>query len=45
MMICQERSGVTINCSMVPTSFSRTTPIEDNTRVMTIRIMASSAGT
>ena len=45
MMICQDRSGVTITCSMVPISFSLTTPIDDNTNVITINTMASSAGT
>ena len=44
-MSCQDRIGVTMICSMVPISFSRTTPIAERIMVMIIRIMASTAGT
>ncbi len=42
---CQGWIGVTISCSMVPISFSRTTPIAESSIVITIRIIASTAGT
>ena len=44
-MSCQERIGVTMSCSRVPISFSRTTPIDERIMVITMRIMASTAGT
>ncbi|MCI0459448.1 MAG: hypothetical protein L0Z62_21065, partial [Gemmataceae bacterium] len=42
---CQERRGVTMSCSMVPTSFSRTMPIEERTMVRIISTIARTAGT
>ena len=34
-----------MSCSIVPISFSRTTPMAESSIVMTIRIIASTAGT
>ena len=42
---CQGRSGVTMICSRVPISFSRTTAMEGSIMVTSISTMASTAGT
>ena len=42
---CHGRIGVTMICSRVPISFSRTTPIAESSMVMTMRTMARTAGT
>ncbi len=44
-MSCQGRSGVTLSCSRVPISFSRTTAMEGRIMVTSISTMASTAGT
>ena len=44
-MSCQGRIGVTMSCSRVPISFSRTIPMEASTMVMIMRIIARTAGT
>ncbi len=44
-MSCHGRSGVTLICSRVPISFSRTTAIEGSIMVTSIRTMARTAGT
>ena len=42
---CQGLTGVTMSCSIVPISFSRTTAMAESSMVMIMRIMASTAGT
>ncbi len=37
--------GVTMSCSMVPISFSRTTPMAESIMVIIISTMARTAGT
>ncbi len=44
-MSCQGRSGVTLICSRVPISFSRTTAMEGSIIVTSMSTMASTAGT
>ena len=44
-MSCQERRGVTMICSRVPISFSRTTAMEGRIMVTSMRTMATTAGT
>ena len=45
MMSCQGRRGVTLICSRVPISLSRTTAIEGSIIVTSISTIASTAGT
>ena len=44
-MSCRGSSGVTMSCSIVPISFSRTTAIEGSIMVTIMSTMASTAGT